>query len=40
VGEGKVGEAVGDRCQSVTGVEPPRFSCINRLHKALQPFEG
>jgi hypothetical protein len=25
VGEGEVGEAAGDRCQSVTGVGPPRF---------------
>jgi len=25
VGEGEAGEATGDRCQSVTGVGPPRF---------------
>jgi hypothetical protein len=25
VGEGEAGEAVGDRCQFVTGVGPPRF---------------
>jgi hypothetical protein len=35
VGEGEAGEAAGDRCQSVTGVGPPRFPCINRLHKTL-----
>jgi hypothetical protein len=40
VGEGKAGEAASDRCQFVTGVGPPRFSCTNRLHKALQPSEG
>jgi hypothetical protein len=40
VGEGEAGEATGDRCQSVTGVGPPRFLCTNRLHKALQPSEG
>jgi len=35
VGEREAGEAMGDWCQSVTGVGPPRFSCTNRLHKAL-----
>jgi hypothetical protein len=40
VGEGKAGEAAGDRCQSVMGVGPPRFPCTNRLHKTLQLFEG
>jgi len=40
VGEGEAGEAAGDRCQSMTGVGPPRFSCTNCLHKALQLSEG
>ncbi len=40
MGEGKAGEAAGDRCQPITGVGPPWFSCANRLHKALQPSEG
>jgi len=39
VGEGEVGEAVGDQCQSVMGVGPPQFSCTNHLLKALQPSE-
>ncbi len=37
VGEGEANEAMGDRCQSMMGVGPPRFPCTNHLHKALQP---
>ncbi len=40
MGEGEAGEAAGDRCQSMIGIRPSRFTCTNRLHKALQPYEG
>jgi len=46
VGEGEAGEAAGDRCQSVMGLDHHDFRTSHvykprpDLHKALQPSEG
>jgi hypothetical protein len=46
VGEGEADEVVGDRCQSVTGLDHHDFHTGqvykpgHDLHKALQPSEG
>jgi hypothetical protein len=46
VGEGEAGEAAGDRCQSVMGLDHHDFRTSHvykpkpDLHKALQPSKG
>ncbi len=46
MGEGEAGEATGDRCQSVTGLDHHGFRIGQvykprpDLHKASQPSEG